>query len=106
MKNKFYVVFVDRKPRVHTTWMDCHRQVSRYPNNLHNSFPSRKLAKQALFEFQEAQSKRNISEVETFVELDVIVDKKNHQGVQINVKDTILGVLIAVVIIQAYYLWR
>lgn len=59
---KFYVVFVGHKPRVYTTWMDCHRQVSGYPNNLHASFASRNEAEQALSEYQQAQSKPNVEE--------------------------------------------
>lgn len=104
MKNKFYAMFVGRKPRVYTTWMECNRQVSRFPGNLHCSSLSREEVEATLMEFQRTESKAGHEA--TVVEPIVIVDKNMQNGVEINVKDYFLAFLVVVVIVQAYYLCK
>jgi len=100
MKIKFYVVFVGRNPGVYTTWMDCNREVSGYPRNLHCSFASRDDAEKALLQFQ---ANASMAKTHERVPKEFPIEKKVFQ---VNVKDCLLGFLIATVIIQVYFMFK
>jgi viroplasmin and RNaseH domain-containing protein len=102
---KYHVVFKGWNTGVYTTWMECRRQVSGYPGNLHNSYGTRQEAEEALATFKRLEP-GNVEEVEPVVQPIVNEEKNKHQGFQLSVKDIILCLLIVVVIMQSYYLYK
>jgi viroplasmin and RNaseH domain-containing protein len=85
--------------------MECEAQVSGYPGNVHKNFPSTKEGEHALVEYQAAMRKKapkpkhfGGQEVGQRVEKKVVIG--------MNAKDLLLVVLVLLVLIQAYLLYR
>lgn len=47
MKEKFYVVWVGKKPGIYTNWTECQKQINQFFNAKYKSYPSRMEAEKA-----------------------------------------------------------
>jgi viroplasmin and RNaseH domain-containing protein len=102
---KVYVVFEGCTPGVYKTWMECEAQVSGYPGNVHKNFPSTEEGEHALAEYQ-AVMRKTTPKLKHFggQEVGQRVEKKVVIGM--NAKNLLLVVLVLLVLIQAYLLYR
>jgi len=48
-KQKYYVVWDGVNPGIYDSWTDCQAQIKGYPNAKYKSFPSKEIAKEALY---------------------------------------------------------
>ena len=84
--------------------MDCQAQVSGYPNNLHQSFPSRQEGEHALAQYPSSQ--RNKTPEPKHLGEENFAKVQNKKLVDMTAKDFVLVLLFVVVVIQAYLLYH
>ena len=85
--------------------MECDREVSGYPGNLHSSYATGREAEKAYAQFKKLEL-GDPGQQKAAAEPIVKDDKKKNLGFQFCVKDIILCCLIIVVLMQAYYLYK
>ena len=99
---KCYVVFKGRKPGVYNTWVECHDQISRFSGNLHWSYGSRKEGEEVYAQFEAMESAKRLG----YPHPDGIDGRELRHVRQFAIKDVILCVLVIVVLIQSYLLYK
>jgi viroplasmin and RNaseH domain-containing protein len=105
---KVYVVFEGHNPGVYESWAKCHEQISSFKYNLHQSYPTREAREQALFAYQkkkklEEAKKSKMDKMEKNLHI-FHAEQPQRQGLELSVKDLVIGVLIVVVLVQCYLL--
>jgi|ERR1035438_6489798 ribonuclease HI len=60
-KNKFYVVWIGRKPGIYSSWDDCKKQVDGFEGAKYKGFPTKELAQAAMHDNYEKYLTRDLN---------------------------------------------